>query len=193
MNFIKTFLWDFVFNFIDSILFNLMKWFYLNAPRWLLGEEGRSSIDICSGLMGVGSEHFLSAAGQTMCQEKIDNIVLGRTTVLKAAMITVCMTHGIPCIYAWVVKYRGRQKRREMAEKRRETTLVNKELIKFAQKIALIIKMRGVVKESKYNAILDEFQSMDDKAIQKMKVITKKEVEDESKLADDEDILLLEN
>ena len=43
------------------------------------------------------------------------------------------------------------------------------------------------MKESKYNAILDEFQSMDDTAIQKMKVITRKEVEDESKLADDED------
>ena len=67
-------------------IFEATKRFYLTAPHWLGGCEGRPLEDICANLLGVPSTILFSDLGQRMCQEKVSNKVAGLAIVVVVAL-----------------------------------------------------------------------------------------------------------
>ena len=58
-------------------IFEVTRKFYMTAPHWLGGCEGRPIEDICANLLGVPSTILFSDLGQRMCNEKVDNKIAG--------------------------------------------------------------------------------------------------------------------
>ena len=126
--------------FLWLVLYNITKVVYLNAPRFLGGEEGASPHDICARLMGVDSGNFLSSSGREMCDEKISNVCVGRTTIVLTALITYICLYYPPILYKYFLTLWNSKKRREAQEKRKATETLKKNALEFYKHVSILLR-----------------------------------------------------
>lgn len=113
-------MFSFVYTSLRDTIFYFNMWYYLNAPYYCGGEEGLPTRDICAKLMGVNSQLLLSKEDELICQDKMNHVVVGRTTVCITILFTYFASRVMPVWYAAGLKYMGRGKRLQAAAKRKK-------------------------------------------------------------------------
>jgi len=136
---------------IFQFIYGLIKKYYLYAPRWLGGNENLPLIDICVNELKISSSVLLTDAGHEICQEKIDNVLTGYTTIFITALIVYCIT-CIPSLlgkgYAvWDIHYTKSKKAAATAAaavKRKDTIVTQKSYVRCITSIATTLKSNRI-------------------------------------------------
>ena len=85
---------DFIY-YIPITLFDIIKsavrFYYLHAPRWAYGHQNLPLLDVCAIEMKVSTAVLLSESGAAICEEGIDNILVGYTTIVISAIVAICV------------------------------------------------------------------------------------------------------
>ena len=76
-----------------SFFFSIAQMYFLNAPLYLGGEEGKPLHDICARLMNIDSSNFFTDAGKQMCDERIEKSVSGKTSIVITVFLCVFVQH----------------------------------------------------------------------------------------------------
>jgi hypothetical protein len=126
---------------------HIVKFFYLNAPKWLFGEGGVSN---------------------TECGEFVESLVTQRTDILLTVVVCfVCFVVG-PYVYGKMKRRNNERKnlmRREYARTSRQT---NQKITVFATKVVSWVSLVGTSNRSKVASIQHELKSMDPQVSRKI-------------------------
>ena len=129
------------------VITHIVKFFYLNAPKWLFGEGGVSN---------------------TECGEFVESLVTQRTDILLTVVVCfVCFVVG-PYVYGKMKRRNNERKniaRREYARTSRQT---NQKIIVFATKVVSWVSLVGTSNRSKVASIQHELKSMDPQVSRKI-------------------------
>jgi hypothetical protein len=140
------------------VITHIVKFFYLNAPKWLFGEGGVSNDRICK----------RNNVSNTECGEFVESLVTQRTDILLTVVVCfVCFVVG-PYVYRKMKRRNNERKniaRREYARTSRQT---NQKIIVFATKVVSWVSLVGTSNRSKVASIQHELKSMDPQVSRKI-------------------------
>lgn len=86
------------FQILYSVPFGLVRYWYLNGPAYLLGNEGMPLLDICSRRLGVSSLVLAAVNAEEICENAINNHLTGYTTAVLACIFVYCLSKLEPLI-----------------------------------------------------------------------------------------------
>jgi len=81
-----------------SIPFGLVRYWYLNGPSYLLGNEGMPLLDICSRRLGVSSIVLSASNGAEICENSINNHLTGYATAVLACVFVYFLSKLEPLV-----------------------------------------------------------------------------------------------
>lgn len=111
--------------FMYNCIYSLTLYWLMHAPTefpFFPGYEGMDQREICGRLMKIRVTNFLNDENLSICEEKIDGVVTGRTTIIiycvACALSTLLVTLYTPRMaqlffYIWTYKDRARQEEYE--------------------------------------------------------------------------------
>lgn len=116
--------------FLYNCIYSLTLYWLLYAPvgfPFFPGYEGMDQREICGRLMNIRVTNFLNDENLSICEEKIDGVVTGRTTIIiycvACVLSTLFVMFYIPrmaqlFLYIWTYKDRMRQEEYEREQQR---------------------------------------------------------------------------
>jgi hypothetical protein len=116
--------------FLYNCIYSLTLYWLMHAPTGLPffpGYEGMDQREVCGRLMNIRVTNFLNDENLSICEEKIDGVVTGRTTIiiycLACVLSTLFVMFYVPrmaqlFLYLWSYKDRIRQEEYEREERR---------------------------------------------------------------------------
>ena len=131
--------------FLYKLLFDIIYWCYFN-----LIYAGRKKFDICSGIIGVSSDHFFGDAGEKICDEKISNIL---TFWCSNVIVTICCYMVFIKMPQFCIKRINNYRKSSTYLKAKQTREAKSQLLKFANDVIRITNIAALPDAAKVSEI----------------------------------------
>lgn len=152
--------------------FNVVQFYFLNAPKWAGGYGGLPSIDVCSMITGVSTNILVNSAPD-LCEGSIASLVNGYATllikvllVLSVREIVPLVRHTIPAYYARIDNLKKEQEKKERNQqasaKNAETRGFNLAIASFSKTVITVLRSDGDDAE-KVKLLLGAYKSLNPK------------------------------
>ena len=153
--------------------FNVVQFYFLNAPKWAGGYGGLPPIDVCSMITGISTNILVKSAPE-LCEESIASLVNGYATLLITIFTTVLFVltvreiiplfrQTIPFYYAridnWKKEQEKKEKNRLASNKNAETRAFNNAITAFTKTVITVLRANGDDME-KVKVLLCAYKSM---------------------------------
>ena len=158
--------------------FNVVHFYFFNAPKWTGGYGGLPSFDVCSMITGISSNMLVKASPE-LCEESISTLVNGYATLLIAVLSTVLLVlvirefiplirHIIPAYFARIDLLKREQATKERnqlaSNKSAETRAFNIAITAFSKTVITVLKADGD-DANKVKWLMSAFNSMHPKTM----------------------------
>jgi len=140
-------------SFLYKLLYDVLFWGYMNILY-----AGRRKFDICSGIIGVSSDHFFGDAGEKICDEKISNTLTYWCNNAVVAMYCYIIFIKVPQVYTVFLKRINRYRKSATYLKAKQTREVKSQLQNFARDVIRIVSMTSLPDAAKATEIKEHLK-----------------------------------
>lgn len=162
-----------VVDMIWNFFYEVIKSYYLKAPKFMGGQENQKIEDICAQLLGISSNYFFTTEGFKICEDKVHNVLTSYTTIFITAMCLLMLSQSYVLVQFFINFYKAYQTETDKKErnarrsmKASETRKQKSELHVFASTVSSILRSEDLNSERKIFLISESLNSLNDKTLE---------------------------